>query len=1564
MDVVCGLSQCSESTRSGRMFQRLDVLCLAYGATRGVNWMLPFHPAIQSWVASQFSAPSPCQLEAWPRIQTGANVLIAAPTGSGKTLAAFLCAIDALVKEAVAGSLEDAVRVLYVSPLRALSHDVHENLERPLAGINAALAGTPAEDFPIRAAVRTGDTPAVARAAMRRHPPHVLVTTPESLYVLLTSESGRATLASVRTVIVDEIHALMGTKRGAHLALTLERLTEVCGRPPQRIGLSATQQPITRVADFLCGESAAAAACQIVDLGHARTLDLALVLPSQPLEAVMAAEQQSEIYDTIAELIAAHRATLVFVNTRRLAERVSRALAERLAAMDGATEGQQDATDEGLASAHSQPFTVNPLIATPPRVLAHHGSLSRAQRLVAERMFKDGQLDALVATASLELGIDVGAVDLVVQMGSPRAVSTLLQRVGRACHQIGGIPKGRLFPQTRDDLVECAALLDMVARGELDALPPTPAARDVLAQQIVAEVAMQDCSEDALYAWVTRAAPYSHLERVEFDAILSMLGEGFATRFGRRAAYLHRDRVNARLRARPGARLLAITCGGAIPDAGDYDVICEPEGKVIGTVNEDFAIDSVPGNVFQLGTRNWRVLRVEQQSMRVADAGGAPPNMPFWFGESPGRSDAVSAAVSRLREQCGQAFDAGQAVSELSQKILQIPGVGTLAAGQIVDYLAAAHAMLGGLPTRSHLILERFFDEAGGMQLVLHAPLGVRINRAFGLGLRKRFCKQFNFELQAAATDDAVVISLGAVHSFALDTVWDYLHPNSVSQVVAQAVLDAPMFPIRWRWVTTCALAVPRFRSGRKVPPQIQRMAAEDLVALVFPDQIACQENISGPREIPKHPLVDQVIEDCLEEAMDIHGLIATLKDVRDGQRTTRTCDLTEPSPLAAEILAANPYAYLDDAPLEERRTRAVRTRRTRRSAEFEGAQPVGQIEPEAVALVDAALRPRLGGAEALHDALVSFGFLLPSEVVSSAAGDVTQAPITNATPDPSTPSRALFPELALDGPVDGPIAELLATGRVCRIGLPGGGLAWVASERMAEAMAVYGENCRTLGDAPPAHLQVFDGDRSAALVALVCSRLELLGIVEAATLAAQFELAETEIAVALNAVEQSGFALQLNYLGRDCWCERRILARISRTSTRVRRGQPQTVPHAAWMCWLLEQHGLTNPDHPPGLATTLTQLAGLPLMQEPLVKRILPARGIELDAAGVPGETLDSLTLSGEWLWFAMPRTKALEHGWKPSAAFDVVFLPAEQMAVWGPELDVLLCRRRPPRAVLGAASETLLAHLEVHGPSFMRTFTPTGLGPSELLSGLREGVAAGYLRADGFALLRELGFAGDASKSQGPTSRGPMSQGAAGTQGRGMASRAGRISCVQSAPRTFMGTSTDFDRQKQHVQSLLDRWGVVCRALVADEPLLPDWSTLRRTLRAMELSGDLVGGRFVELPDHEQYTRPETPAELIRHANQYAPACAPSPGMATGVHAATASADVPLVVLSALDPVFLALCLNGTTKISRRAQNFVILRAGECVAAREGTSVQVFRSLGESAMREVRAMLLRASA
>ncbi|HEX7113120.1 MAG TPA: DEAD/DEAH box helicase, partial [Mizugakiibacter sp.] len=832
-----------------------------------------FHPAVAAWFRGAFGAATPAQERAWPAIQSGRHALIAAPTGSGKTLAAFLAAIDALVREGIERGLPDETAVVYVSPLKALSNDIHLNLEIPLGGIRAELERLGLPDVDIRTAVRTGDTPASERTSMRKRPPHILVTTPESLYVLLGSESGRRTLAGTRSVIVDEIHAIAGSKRGSHLALSLERLEALCPRPLLRIGLSATQKPVEAMAQLLVGtriDGRDGQGCEIVDIGYTRERDLAIEVPPVPLEAVMSNDAWTLVYARLAELVEAHRTTLVFVNTRRMAERAARHLSERLG---------KDA------------------------VAAHHGSLAREQRLDAERRLKRGELRVLVATASLELGIDIGDVDLVCQIGSPHGIAAFLQRVGRSGHSVGGTPKGRLFPQSRDDLVECAALLDCVRRGELDALRVPSRPLDVLAQQIVAEVACQEWEEDALYAMCCRARPYAALTREAFDEVVRMLAEGFSTRRGARAAYLHRDAVHGRLRGRRGARLTAVTSGGTIPDTADYAVLLEPQAQVIGSVNEDFAVESSAGDIFQLGNASYRIQRIEPGRLRVEDARGMPPTIPFWLGEAPGRSDELSAGVARLREEVEHRLEAGlgAAVGWLVDEV----GIAPAAAKQLVEYLARARAALGALPTQRVLAMERFFDESGGMQLVIHAPLGSRLNKAWGLALRKRFCRRFNFELQAAATEDAIVLSLSTSHSFPLADVARYLHSSSVRDVLVQALLDAPLFPVRWRWNATTALALPRFVGGARVAPQLQRMRSEDLLATVFPDQVACAENLAGEREVPDHPLVAQTLDDCLHEAMDTDGWLALLRGLEGGAVQVVACDTTTPSPFATEAINA-----------------------------------------------------------------------------------------------------------------------------------------------------------------------------------------------------------------------------------------------------------------------------------------------------------------------------------------------------------------------------------------------------------------------------------------------------------------------------------------------------------------------------------------------------------------------------------------------------------------------------------------------------------------------------------
>jgi ATP-dependent helicase Lhr and Lhr-like helicase len=890
-----------------------------------------FDPLIREWFTQKFATVTEPQRLGWPEIQAGRDVLISAPTGSGKTLAAFLTAIDSLVRQARAGDLPNQTQILYVSPLKALSNDIHKNLDIPLAGVAKLAAERGIALASIRTAVRTGDTPAAERQRMGKEAPHILVTTPESLYILLTAEGPRKMLSSVRTLIVDEIHAVADDKRGSHLALSIARLESLTGAPLQKIGLSATVSPIEEVARFLSDRA------HIVQVGHRRAMDLAVEVPRDELGAVASTEMWGEVYDRLAELAKEHRTTLIFVNTRRLSERVAHHLAERL--------GEN-------------------------AVLPHHGSLSRALRLQAEQRLKNGELRAVVATASLELGIDIGTVDLVCQIGSPRSIAVALQRVGRAGHWVGALPKGRLFATTRDELIECAALVRAIRRGELDRLEIPKAPLDILAQQIVAMSACEEFAEDDLFARVRRAAPYRDLDRAGFDAVVSMLSEGIAHSRGRSGAYLHRDQVNHRVRGRRGARLAAITSGGAIPDTAQYQVIAEPESTVIGSLDEDFAVESLVGDVFLLGTTSWKIRRVEPGRVRVENAHGAAPSIPFWLGEAPGRTRELSQEISTLREDIARSANA----IELLEREC---GLDRRGAEQAVEYVLAGFRALGAMPTQNAVVAERFFDEAGGMQLVIHAPFGARINKAWGLALRKRFCRTFNFELQAAATDNGIVLSLSDQHSFPLDLVFSFLKPATVENVLTQAMFDAPMFGARWKWNAARALAIPRFSGGRKVPPPIQRMRSDDLLASVFPDQVACAENLTGEIRIPDHPLVKETIDNCLHEAMDLDGLKEILERMGEGTLRTVAVDTREPSPFSHELLNANPYAFLDDAPLEERRTRAVQMRR---SLSVEDAKNLGTLDPAAIAQVAEESWPVVRDEHELHDALLTLIILPPIE--------------------------------------------------------------------------------------------------------------------------------------------------------------------------------------------------------------------------------------------------------------------------------------------------------------------------------------------------------------------------------------------------------------------------------------------------------------------------------------------------------------------------------------------------------------------------------------------------------
>jgi ATP-dependent Lhr-like helicase len=1339
-----------------------------------------FHPAVSTWFRRAFDAPTEAQHKAWPAILAARDVLIAAPTGSGKTLAAFLGAIDDLVKRGVAGSLTEETAVVYVSPLKALSNDVRRNLEIPLAGIRAALREQGLPDVNIRTLVRTGDTPQAERQSMGRRPPHIVITTPESLYVMLGSDSGRRVLATTRTVIVDEIHAVVGSKRGSHLALSLERLEALAARPLVRIGLSATQNPIEDVARFLVGARRAKSGCEIVDAGHARQRDLQIEVPPSPLEAVMSGEVWQQLYDRLAELIASHRTTLVFVNTRRHAERVARHLSERL--------GDENVT-------------------------AHHGSLSKERRFDAEQRLKDGRLKALVATASLELGIDIGDVNLVCQIGSNRSIATFLQRAGRAGHTLTGIPKARLFPLSRDELAECVALLDAVRRGELDRVVIPSQPLDVLAQQIVAEVAAREWGEEELYDLVRGADPYRGLTRAQYGQIIGMLAEGFSTRRGRARQYLHRDVVHGRLRARRGARLTAITSGGTIPDNADYSVVLEPEGSIVGTVNEDFAVESLQGDIFQLGNTSYRILRVEAGRVRVEDARGQPPSIPFWLGEAPARSTELSHAVSRLRTEIEAHADGAAALKWLESEV----GIAASAAAQLVDYLHAAKAALGVLPTLNTIVFERFFDESGGMQFVIHAPFGSRINRAWGLALRKRFCRKFDFELQAAATEDAIVLSLSTSHSFPLAEAAGYLHSKSVRAVLTQALLAAPMFTARWRWNAAVALAIPRYRGGRKVPPQLQRMYAEDLIADVFPEQIACAENLSGEREIPKHPLVEQTVRDCLEEAMDIEGLERLLANIERGDISIVARDLTEPSPLALQILAARPYSYLDDAPLEERRTQAVISRRW---LDPQSASDLGRLDVKAIERVREEAFPAADNADELHDALMWCGFMTAAEIAEKTSWG-------------------------------GLAAELVAARRATLVRIPAAAL-WVAAERMPR-FAVLFAGARFEPPIPvPEPYASETVTRENALIEIVRGRMEALGPVTARALAATLGFERAEVETALAALEGEGFAMRGAFTP-DCieteWCERRLLARIHRYTVDRLRGEIEPVSTQDFMRFLCDwQHVSADQrkEGPDALAGILADLEGFEAPAAAWETEILPARMNHYDFAW-----LDDLCLAGRAVWARLSKRAADDEMRRagPVRTTPIAILGRRHVAIWNTAAATPAAEL--PR--LSSRAQKVREFLTCHGASFFdELLDGTGLLGAELEEALAELVALGLTASDSFAGLRALLVPVDRRKPHG------------GGKRRGRTSAFG----IRDAGRWSLAReqSVPADAVAEHVaRALLRRYGVVFWRLLAREAAwLPAWREIVRVLRRLEARGEIRGGRFVAGISGEQYALPEAVGAL----------------------------------------------------------------------------------------------------
>lgn len=1337
------------------------------------------HPVVQAWFTEVLGEPTDPQIRGWPLIREGRDVLIAAPTGSGKTLTAFLACLDELFRAGAKGELPDETRVVYVSPLKALGNDVQKNLLLPLEQLRARAKAQGLELPDVRVMVRSGDTSPAERAAMVKKPPHILITTPESLYLYLTADKSRQTLKSVRTVVVDEIHALARDKRGSHFALSLERLKSLLGTPPQLIGLSATTRPLDRLAHFLTGaKREGRAPCEVVEVGHVRPWELWLETPDEELTAAPTHEMWGQMYDRMVELSTKHRTMLIFSNTRRLAERVAHDLGERI----------------------GHEF-----------VAAHHGSMARELRLKAEERLKSGGLKIMVATASLELGLDVGSIDLVVQLGSPRSIAVMLQRLGRSGHHKAAISKGALFAMTRDELLECTALLAAISRRNLDAvrLPEKPL--DVLAQQVVAEVAAREWKEDELFDVLRQAMPYEELTKPEYEKVLHLVSEGVSTTRGRSRVHVHRDRVNGILRPRAGARLMALQNGGAIPDLFSYAVIAEPEDKQVGTVDEDFAIDSMAGSVFVLGSTSWRIRRITTGEVRVENAHGAAPNIPFWQGEAPARTDELSLEVSKLREEVLARPDA----REWLERDLKLPAH---AAEFLIQYVKVGQAALTAVPSQNTIVAERFFDEAGGMQLLIHAPFGARINRAWGLALRKSFCRTFDFELQAAASDDGILLSLGEQHSFPLIDIFDFVQPKTAEKVLVQAVLQAPMFGTRFRWASGRALALSRLQNGKKVPPPIQRARAEDLIAAVFPEQVGCQDNHGGAEiEPPDHPLVDETMKDCLRDLMDIDGLVQVLERIKRGEIKKVAVDLPEPSVFAHALLNSAPYTFLDDAPLEERRARSVSLRRTLPPTD---AVAFGALDQAAIDQVVAEAKPEFRDAEELHDLLLQIPLFPLSQLQQGQGPDALGALITQ------------------------------------RRAATHAGFAY-AAERVPLVQAIFPDAKLALaplaGDLPV--------DREHAVRLLLKGWMDVLGPQTAPELMQLLSLDRYDIDAGLAKLESVGQVLRGTFRPTATaeeveWCDRRLLQRIHRLTVGRLRREIEPLSQQDFMRFLFRWQHLDSESRlrgAGGLAKITSQLQGWEAPAAAWEQEIFPARMRQY-----LGTWLEEACFSGDVTWGRLTLKEAKIPA-SPRRGAEVtapVELPRKSMQgraasltfTRRADLEWLLHAARPgavladgPRpwpADLSHAAADVVKVLERRGASFFNELQASSRRlPVEVEDALWELLARGLVTADAVQNLRVL---------QSPKLRRRQRALQRGGPGRWFL-----LQPLETLEPTVV--------EEKFAWQLLQRYGVVFRDLVVREPLCPPWRDLLMLYRRFEARGEVRGGRFVHGFSGEQFALPD---------------------------------------------------------------------------------------------------------
>ncbi len=1429
-----------------------------------------FHPLTAQWFYQAFGQPTEVQSSAWPQIKAGQHALISAPTGSGKTLAAFFAAIDDLIHEHEKGLLPPENRIVYISPLKALSNDIHRNLEVPLKGIQKLFEDKGQEAPALKIAVRTGDTSNAARADMVKKPPHILVTTPESFYLLLTSKGGRNMLSTTKTLIIDEIHAMLGDKRGSHLALSVERLEALVGGRLQRIGLSATQKPIDMVAKYLVGNKAIRHGkpdCAIVDTGSKRQLDISIEMPESPLSAVMENEVWDQLYQRLVELVKEHETTLIFVNNRRLAERLAVALGELL--------GEEHVT-------------------------SHHGSMSKEHRHQAEQKLKAGALKVLVATASMELGIDIGSVGLIIQIASPKSIAAFIQRVGRSNHHVGGVPKGKLLPLTRDELVECVALLDSVRRGELDKIVMPEAPIDILSQQIVAEVSNQDWEVDELYDLFKNAYPYRSLKRDTFYEIIKMQSEGYSTRRGRRGAHIHYDAINGLIRGRKGARIVALTNGGSIPDMFDYDVVLDPQNIKVGTIGEDYALESLPGDTITLGTHTWQILGIEGLTMKVKDAAGMPPTIPFWLGEGPGRTLELSESVSRLRKKVGELLEQDPLPRMKDEKTLDISGnlayrwlidevgIGEVAAEQLVNYIYAGKVGLGVVPTRETIVLERFFDDVGDMHLVVHSPYGSRLNRGWGLSLRKKFCQSFNFELQAAANEDAIILSLSSSHSFPLESVYKYLNSKIIRDTLIQAMLDAPMFEVRWRWNATRALAIQRNRNGKRVPPQFQRMNAEDLIAQVFPDQIACFENIDGEREVPDHPLVNQAIHDCLTEAMDIDELEELMGKIERRELNLEAKDLREPSPFAQGIINAKPYAFLDETEFAERRVQAIKNRSWLDPTE---ASDLSRLDPDAIERVTNEAWPYANSPDELHDVLSIHGFVTQREGKKNSW-------------------EKYFDILKINQ-------------RATKI--PAYDI-WVAAERLPYFQAIYPTAKYEPTLNLPETFKKLQYTYEDALKEIVRGRLEALCIVTAQRLSDDLHQPINKVELALIALEVEGFVFRGRFTPgtqEEEWCERRLLHRIHKYTIESLRRSIEPASIEDYVRFLLDLHGVTSKkEGTQSLEKALEQLEGYEAAAAAWETEIIPARIADYDPVWI-----DVLCLSGKLIWGRFNQTKAGKKVAGTIKSSPICLIERHNTDMWR-----VMSTHYATDPDLSSGAQKIKQVLEENGASFFADIAAkVRLLNTQVESGISELVAHGLVNSDSFIGLRAL---------LTPAYNKPSENNKRKKQTTFSIEHAGRWTLIPSSTGTEQD-KLNFEYLEKLVFIYAKRYGVVFRKILEKESFAPPWRVLVRVLRRLELQGKLRGGRFISGVSGEQFATPETVKQLRQVKNK--------PG------------DKTRVVIGAADPLNILGLIIPTEKVSNHTNNRIVFEDGIPIAVLENKEVKFLKEYSKEEQWELQNLLIR---